>query len=176
MHDSLQSNVQHKHQNQPETIEPCILVQENDFDIAHLYGSLAAASQSTGAIAIFTGLVRDLNLEKNVQDLYLEHYPGMTENVLSVIAKDAIARFELHAITVIHRVGHLKPGDNIVFVGCGTMHREDAFKACQFVMDRLKTEAPFWKKEGAQNGSTWLSTQEKDLRLSQRWETSNSSK
>lgn len=147
-----------------------VRVQKEDFEVGSLYQELASASPKTGAIAIFTGLVRDLNLNNDVSALYLEHYPGMTEKVLLDIAEAASTRFQLHAITVIHRVGQLRPNDNIVFVGCSTMHREDAFAACQFTMDRLKTEAPFWKKETSSKGDSWLRTQDKDQALRKRWD------
>ena len=147
-----------------------IRVQTEDFEVGSLYDALAEKSQKTGAVAMFTGRVRDLNQSNSVNELFLEHYPGMTEKVLLSIAEEATRRFSLNGITVIHRVGQLKPADNIVFVGCAAMHREDAFLACQYTMDRLKTEAPFWKKESSDRGTHWLGSNPKDRRARERWD------
>jgi molybdopterin synthase catalytic subunit len=109
-----------------------------------------------GAMVSFTGLVRDLNEGDNITQLTLEHYPGMTEKALAKIETQANAQWELTATLIIHRVGPLKPNDNIVLVVAASMHRKQAFTACEFMIDTLKTNAPFWKKESLQNSDRWL--------------------
>lgn len=109
-----------------------------------------------GAMVSFTGLVRDLNEGDNITQLTLEHYPGMTEKALAKIETQANAQWELTATLIIHRVGPLKPNDNIVLVVAASMHRKQAFAACEFMIDTLKTNAPFWKKESLQNSDRWL--------------------
>ena len=109
-----------------------------------------------GAMVSFTGLVRDLNEGDNITQLTLEHYPGMTEKALAKIETQANAQWELTATLIIHRVGPLKPNDNIVLVVAASMHRKQAFAACEFMIDTLKTNAPFWKKESLQNRDRWL--------------------
>jgi len=109
-----------------------------------------------GAMVSFTGLVRDLNEGDNITQLTLEHYPGMTEKALAKIEMQANAQWELTATLIIHRVGPLQPNDNIVLVVAASMHRKQAFAACEFMIDTLKTSAPFWKKESLQNSDRWL--------------------
>ena len=109
-----------------------------------------------GAMVSFTGLVRDLNEGDNITQLTLEHYPGMTEKALATIETQANAQWELTATLIIHRVGPLQPNDNIVLVVAASMHRRQAFAACEFMIDTLKTSAPFWKKESLQNSDRWL--------------------
>ena len=109
-----------------------------------------------GAMVSFTGLVRDLNEGDNITQLTLEHYPGMTEKALEKIETQANAQWELTTTLIIHRVGPLKPNDNIVLVVAASMHRKQAFAACEFMIDTLKTNAPFWKKESLQNSDRWL--------------------
>jgi molybdopterin synthase catalytic subunit len=109
-----------------------------------------------GAMVSFTGLVRDLNEGDNITQLTLEHYPGMTEKALAKIETQANAQWQLTATLIIHRVGPLKPNDNIVLVVAASMHRKQAFAACEFMIDTLKTNAPFWKKESLQNSDRWL--------------------
>ncbi len=109
-----------------------------------------------GAMVSFTGLVRDLNEGDNITQLTLEHYPGMTEKALEKIETQANAQWQLTATLIIHRVGPLKPNDNIVLVVAASMHRRQAFAACEFIIDTLKTSAPFWKKESLQNRDRWL--------------------
>ena len=109
-----------------------------------------------GAMVSFTGLVRDLNEGDNITQLTLEHYPGMTEKALEKIEMQANAQWQLTATLIIHRVGPLKPNDNIVLVVAASMHRRQAFAACEFMIDTLKTSAPFWKKESLQNSDRWL--------------------
>jgi molybdopterin synthase catalytic subunit len=111
-----------------------------------------------GAMVSFTGLVRDLNEGDNITQLTLEHYPGMTEKALAKIETQANAQWELTATLIIHRVGPLKPNDNIVLVVAASMHRKQAFAACEFMIDTLKTNAPFWKKESLQNSDRWLTS------------------
>ena len=109
-----------------------------------------------GAMVSFTGLVRDLNAGDNIKQLTLEHYPGMTEKALAKIETQANAQWQLTATLIIHRVGPLKPNDNIVLVVAASMHRKQAFAACEFMIDTLKTNAPFWKKESLRNSDRWL--------------------
>ena len=148
-----------------------IVIQEADFDVATEYQALRhtqthKGTSSPGAIAIFTGLVREFLPTDKHQTLTLEHYPGMAEKVIQQYINDACERWEVGAIRVIHRIGILRPGDQIVFVGASSDHRQAAFSACQFVMDKLKSEAPFWKKEN----QTWVIAQESDRDAAERWD------
>jgi len=147
-----------------------ISIQENDFDIGEEYKALVVDDTSSGAVVTFVGRVRDLNLDRNVLGLHLEHYPGMTEKSLQVIADEAQSRWKILRYRIIHRVGELYLGDNIVFVGVTSAHREDAFKAANFLMDSLKTRAPFWKKELTEQGSIWIEAHEKDAIAAKHWE------
>ncbi|MFO1389880.1 molybdopterin synthase catalytic subunit MoaE [Cellvibrio sp.] len=147
-----------------------IQVQEADFDVGEEYKELVAGDTAAGAVVTFVGRVRDLNLARNVLGLRLEHYPGMTEKSLRAIADEACSRWNILRWKIIHRVGDLKLGDNIVFVGVTSAHREDAFNAANFLMDYLKTRAPFWKKELTEQGSVWIDAQEKDVLSAKRWE------
>ncbi|MGB1270966.1 MAG: molybdopterin synthase catalytic subunit MoaE [Endozoicomonas sp.] len=144
-----------------------ISVQTEDFNPGHEHERLG--SQSTGAIVTFTGTVRDMNLGDQVGGLYLEHYPGMTENALQAIIDEARERWDLLAVRVIHRVGQMYPGDRIVFVGVSSAHRKEAFEACEFVMDYLKTRAPFWKKESTPEGDRWVEERSSDKDAAERW-------
>lgn len=146
-----------------------ISIQTEDFDPGVEQDRLSS-SQGTGAIVAFTGLVRDENLGDDVGGLYLEHYPGMTEKTLESIIEEASQRWPLQAIRVIHRVGQLYPGDRIVFVGVASAHRRAAFEICEFVMDYLKTRAPFWKKETTPEGDRWVDARESDQKAAERWE------
>ncbi|WP_409439603.1 molybdopterin synthase catalytic subunit MoaE [Psychromonas sp. GE-S-Ul-11] len=146
-----------------------ISVQEQDFNQQVEYERLRCQS-SIGAIVTFTGLVRDINDGHTVSDLSLEHYPGMTEKCLVEIVEKAKVRWNIIASTVIHRVGHLTINDQIVFVGIASQHRGDAFAACEFIMDYLKTEAPFWKKETMEGGETkWVDARESDQKTLSKW-------
>jgi molybdopterin synthase catalytic subunit len=147
-----------------------ISIQEHDFDVGAEYNALIANDTAAGAVVTFVGRVRDLNLGLDVLGLHLEHYPGMTEKSLQEIAAEAQSRWNILRYTIIHRIGDLHLGDNIVFVGVTSVHREDAFKAADFLMDYLKTRAPFWKKELTKAGSVWIESQEKDERAAKRWE------
>ena len=145
-------------------------IQEDIFDIAALQQALLDGSAREGAIATFTGYVRTSNADKTVNLLELEHYPGMTEKSIEEILHEANERWPLLAAGVVHRVGVLKPGDPIVWVGVSSTHREAAFSACEFVMDYLKTRAPFWKKETGPQGSNWVDARESDSDRAQRWQ------
>lgn len=129
----------------------------------------ALHQQEAGAVVTFTGYVRSLNEGGAVTLLELEHYPGMTENSLRAILDDAAQRWSVLAATVVHRVGLLAVGEPIVWVGISSAHRGDAFAACEYVMDFLKTRAPFWKKEHGEAGSRWLEARVSDSERAQRW-------
>jgi len=145
-----------------------IQIQTEDFDLVAEYAALGK-SHSTGAVVTFIGKVRDFNQGDNVSGLTLEHYPGMTEKSLSKILVEAETRWSIQGVKVIHRVGELALGDQIVFVGVASMHRGDAFQACEFIMDYLKTQAPFWKKEATEDGSHWVDARETDTTAADRW-------
>ena len=142
-----------------------ISIQDADFDAGSEIALLGADDPGTGAIASFVGLVRG----GDVAAMTLEHYPGMTEKALGEIVDQANARWRLRRIRVIHRIGRLQPGDNIVFVGVSSAHRGDAFDACAFIMDYLKTRAPFWKKEETAAGARWVDARESDETALNRW-------
>ncbi len=148
---------------------PIIRIQENDFDMAAEYAALRDNTNQDGAIVLFTGLVREFNQDSCVSGMFLQHYPGMTEKVLSNIVCEAKSRWPLNKVTVIHRVGQLLPGDQIVFVGVTSAHREAAFNASQFIMDFLKTKAPFWKKETTPEGARWVEANHKDQKAQAHW-------
>lgn len=146
-----------------------IRVQEADFDLGAEVAALRIDHPEVGAVAAFLGAVRDLNEGSAVQSLELEHYPGMTERALEAIVARAEDRWELAGVTVIHRYGKLLPTDQIVLVAVASAHRGNAFAACEFIMDYLKTEAPFWKKEGGESGSRWVDARESDAQARARW-------
>jgi molybdopterin synthase catalytic subunit len=145
------------------------IVQEADFDVAALQSSLLAGMSEEGAVATFTGYVRRANDDRHVSALELEHYPGMTEKSITAILQEAVERWPVLAASVVHRVGKLSPGDQIVWVGVASAHREAAFTACEFIMDYLKTRAPFWKKEMGPTGETWVAVREHDAGRAARW-------
>lgn len=145
-----------------------IKVQKNDFVVADEYLRLAGDNQD-GAIVTFVGKVRDFNEGLDVQGLSLEHYPGMTEKVLSDIENKAREHWSLNKVTIIHRFGNLTLGEQIVFIGVTSPHRKAAFAACEFLIDFLKTKAPFWKKELTSDGSIWLDAKASDNDASQQW-------
>lgn len=147
-----------------------ISIQTEDFDPGAQYDALRDSGAGTGAIAIFTGLVRDSGDMQGVTGLYLEHYPGMTEQVISALIDEASTRWDVRKARVIHRIGRLALQDQIVFVGVCSAHREDAFAACQFIMDALKTSAPFWKKEITASGEHWVEQKDSDVARSKTWE------
>lgn len=146
-----------------------VLIGEADFDPALEYQRLRQTGSGTGAIATFTGLVRDSGDMQGVTGLYLEHYPGMTEQVLADLIRQARERWDLVAVTVIHRVGPLALSDQIVFVGVASAHRSEAFAACQFLMDVLKTSAPFWKKELSGDEGHWVEQKDRDAEVARGW-------
>lgn len=147
-----------------------ISIQVADFDAGAEIASLRAASAETGAVATFIGVVSDKNDGSNVTGLQLEHYPGMTEKSIATIIEQAQQRWPLLGVRVIHRVGNLAVRDQIVFVGVSSRHRGAAFSACEFIMDFLKTRAPFWKKEATSSGSRWVDARASDDAAAQRWD------
>ena len=146
-----------------------LVIQEEPFSVQSETTRIRDFSDKIGGIVTFLGVVRDLNEGSDVQGLFLEHYPGMTEKQIEEIARAACDRWNLLAVTIIHRVGNLLPNDEIVFVGVGSEHRGEAFLACEYIMDYLKTNAAFWKKEESAHGSRWLVTRENDLKATNRW-------
>jgi molybdopterin synthase catalytic subunit len=146
-----------------------VSVQTENFDVAALYEALKADAPRIGAIVTFTGLVREFNDDASVESLYLEHYPGMTERVLESLIEEAAKRWPIINAFIVHRVGELKPSDQIVFVGVNSAHRDAAFAAAEFLMDILKTKAPFWKKELGPEGSKWLDAKMSDDERATRW-------
>lgn len=142
---------------------------EADFDLAAETRALASIAGGIGGLVSFIGLMRDHNEGRRVQSLYLEHYPAMTEKALTAIAGEAAERWSLEAVTIIHRVGELHPGDQIVLVLTAAPHRAEAFAACEFIMDYLKTRAPFWKKERTDHGERWVEARDSDDEAAGRW-------
>ncbi|MEE8099186.1 MAG: molybdopterin synthase catalytic subunit MoaE [Hyphomicrobium sp.] len=147
-----------------------VKVQSEDFDVASEVDALTSGRTDIGAIVTFTGRVRDDDKGRPIKSMTLEHYPGMTEEELSRIEADANARWPLQASLIIHRTGELYPGDNIVLVVTASAHRQAAFEAAGFLMDYLKTRAPFWKKETSPAGeSSWVEARENDETAATRW-------
>ncbi len=146
-----------------------ISIQPGDFDAAAEYQALRDSGAGTGAIVTFTGLVRDSGDKPDVRGLYLEHYPGMTETVIKDLIQQAGERWDVREARVIHRIGHLELNDQIVFVGVASAHRSDSFSACQFLMDALKTSAPFWKKEIMDKGEHWVEQKASDRQQANEW-------
>lgn len=146
-----------------------VRVQTNDFDISAEIAALRKGNAKIGAIASFIGLVRDMNEGDAVSTMTLEHYPGMTEKALEDIVAQAQSRWDVYDALVVHRVGKLLPLDQIVLVIVTSAHRGDAFAACEFLMDYLKTQAPFWKKEDTPNGARWVDSRESDDAAAARW-------
>jgi molybdopterin synthase catalytic subunit len=146
-----------------------VRIQEQDFDISRELAALRAGDKRVGAVASFVGVVRDLNDAAQVSTLTLEHYPGMTEKALTRIVDDAKQRWDIYDALVIHRVGALQPSDQIVLVAVTSAHRGESFAACQFIMDYLKTRAPFWKKEQTPEGERWVEARASDEDAAARW-------
>lgn len=146
-----------------------VCIQAQPFDMAYAYDALLENRSDVGAVVSFTGLVRDFNESPKVTGLTLEHYPGMTERALEEIGQQAWQRWALQGIRIIHRIGYMTPGDPIVRVSVASAHRRDAFEACDFIMDYLKTRAPFWKKEHARNGGYWVKERASDQQDANRW-------
>ncbi|RBP74938.1 molybdenum cofactor biosynthesis protein MoaE [Marinobacter nauticus] len=147
-----------------------ISIQTDDFDAGAEYEALRRTGPGTGAIVTFSGLVRDSGDLSGVTGLFLEHYPGMTEQVIQGLIDEAGRRWDVQRARVIHRIGRLALADQIVFVGVCSAHRGDAFAACEFIMDALKTSAPFWKKEITREGEHWVEQKESDVARSRNWE------
>jgi molybdopterin synthase catalytic subunit len=147
-----------------------VRVQTQDFDVGFEIKQLRVARPDVGAVVSFVGQVRDLNDGNTIARLTLEHYPGMTEKSLEAIVSQAKSRWDIMDATIIHRVGTLQPLDQIVLVAVSSAHRNEAFSACEFMMDYLKTEAPFWKKEATAEGEQWLEAKETDETARKRWE------
>jgi len=146
-----------------------VRVQTEDFDAGFEINQLRSARKDVGAVVSFIGQVRDVNEGDEVSQLTLEHYPGMTEKSLEVIINQAKSRWNIMDVLIIHRVGTLQPCDQIVLVAVSGGHRGEAFAACEFVMDYLKTEAPFWKKEATPSGERWIEAKTSDDDAKQRW-------
>jgi molybdopterin synthase catalytic subunit len=146
-----------------------VRVQTGDFDIGAEIAAMRRGNPKVGAVASFIGVVRDLNEGGRVAEMTLEHYPGMTEKALDKIVAEARSRWNIYDALVIHRVGTLKPGDQIVLVVVAGAHRGEAFDACEFLMDYLKTRAPFWKKERTADGARWVEARESDDAAADRW-------
>jgi molybdopterin synthase catalytic subunit len=153
---------------------PRVRIQAEDFDLATEVAALRAGDLGVGAVASFVGTVRDrhgadVGPGGEVQALELEHYPGMTERAIEAMVDAAFARFHIRAARVVHRIGVLQPGDQIVLVVVTSAHRGDAFQACEFLMDYLKTQAPFWKKETTPDGAHWVDARVADDEALARW-------
>jgi len=146
-----------------------IRIQEKDFDISTEIATLRKGDPRVGAVVSFLGTVRDMNDGSQVKGMTLEHYPGMTEKALQDILDQAKARWDTYQTLVIHRVGPLQPEDQIVLVVVTSAHRGEAFAACEFIMDYLKTEAPFWKKEDTPEGARWVDARVTDDAALERW-------
>ncbi len=146
-----------------------VRVQHEDFDVGAEIAKLRAGNPGVGAVASFVGIVRDLNEGDAVATLTLEHYPGMTEKSLEEIVAQAQQRWDIYDALVVHRVGTLKPLEQIVLVVVTSAHRGESFKACEFLMDYLKTRAPFWKKEVTPEGARWVDARASDDAAADRW-------
>ena len=148
-----------------------VRVQTADFDVAQEIAALRAHDPRVGAVVTFIGTVRDMNEDAQVLQMTLEHYPGMTEKALDAIVAQARQRFDIYDALVVHRVGELRPTDQIVLVAVTSAHRGEAFDACRFIIDYLKTEAPFWKKEQTPGGARWVDARTADNEAVARWKT-----
>ena len=146
-----------------------IRVQEQDFDVGTELNALSAGNHAIGGLCSFVGLVRDMACDANIGAMTLEHYPGMTEKALEQIEAEAIARWPLEATLIVHRFGTLNPGDRIVLVAAASPHREASFEACHFLIDFLKTRAPFWKLEDTPDGPKWVDARSSDDAAAARW-------
>ncbi|MES2759618.1 MAG: molybdenum cofactor biosynthesis protein MoaE [Pseudomonadota bacterium] len=146
-----------------------VRVQQADFDLSTEVARLRADNPRVGAVVSFVGAVRDMNDGASVAEMELEHYPGMTEQSLRRIVDDACARWPLAGALVVHRVGALRPTEQIVLVACSAAHRGEAFAACEFIIDYLKTDAPFWKKEQTPDGARWVDARVTDEAAMAKW-------
>jgi len=147
-----------------------VTVQRADFDLANEMAALRAGDAQVGAVAAFVGTVRDRSDGARVSAMELEHYPGMTERAIEAMVDEARRRFDVRGVRVIHRVGPLAPLDQIVLVAVTSAHRHEAFQACEFLMDYLKTQAPFWKKETTPDGARWVDARGSDDDAAARWD------
>ena len=143
-----------------------VAIQHEDFDLAKECAALRAGDARVGAVCSFVGTVRGA---QGVTSMELEHYPGMTEKAIEAMVDDAHRRFDIFGVRIIHRVGELKPGDQIVMVAVTSAHRHQSFQACEFLMDYLKTQAPFWKKEHTPQGAQWVDARSSDDEALKRW-------
>ena len=148
---------------------PRVSIQTHDFDLSAEVAALRAGDARVGAVCVFVGTVRDRNDVQSVSTMELEHYPGMTEKAIEAMIDAAHQRFSMHGVRVIHRVGVLQPQDQIVLVAVTSAHRGEAFQACEFLMDYLKTQAPFWKKEQTPDGARWVDARVSDDAALARW-------
>ena len=146
-----------------------IRVQREDFDLGAELAALTAGNHKIGGLAVFVGLVRDVVGKEALGAMTLEHYPGMTETMLERIEAEANERWPLQASLIVHRVGRLEPGERIVLVAAASAHRQAAFEACQFLIDWLKTKAPFWKLESTEKGKKWVEARDRDDTAAARW-------
>ncbi len=146
-----------------------IRVQREDFDLGKELAALTAGNPAIGGLCSFVGLVRDMAGGEKIGAMTLEHYPGMTEKMLEKIEAEAKERWPLEASLIIHRYGRLEPGEQIVLVATASPHREAAFEACHFLIDWLKTQAPFWKLEDKESGADWVEARESDDKAAERW-------
>ena len=147
-----------------------IKVQLEDFDVGAEIGRLTEGNAQVGGLSCFVGLVRDLAHDEKISSMTLEHYPGMTERQLEGLEAEARQRWPLQEVLIIHRYGKLLPGDRIVLVATASAHREASLESCQFLIDWLKTKAPFWKLEDMESGEKWVSAREQDDKAAERWE------
>ncbi len=148
---------------------PRVVIQAADFDLSGEVAALRAGDGGVGAVCSFIGTVRDRSDGADVQSMELEHYPGMTEKAIEAMIDQAFARFDIRGVRVIHRVGPLQLGDQIVLVAVSSAHRGESFQACEFLMDYLKTQAPFWKKETTPEGARWVDARVSDDAALARW-------
>jgi molybdopterin synthase catalytic subunit len=148
---------------------PRVVIQSHDFDLGAEVAALRAGDAAVGAVATFTGTVRDRSEGDTVSAMELEHYPGMTESAIEAMIDAALQRFDILGARVVHRVGRLQPGEQIVLVAVTSAHRGQAFQACEFLMDYLKTQAPFWKKETTPIGARWVDARVADDAALARW-------
>ena len=146
-----------------------ILVQTEDFDIGAEISRMTAGKTEIGGLASFVGLVRDYAGDEKISSMTLEHYPGMTEKQLSRLEAEARERWDLHDVLIIHRYGTLNPGDRIVLVATASAHREASLESCQFLIDWLKTKAPFWKLEYRESGAQWVESRSEDSVAADKW-------
>jgi molybdopterin synthase catalytic subunit len=150
-------------------MQPRVVIQTQDFNLATEIEALRATDMRVGAVCSFLGTVRDRNDGQTVSTMELEHYPGMTEASIEAMVDEAHKRFDIYAARVIHRVGLLQPLDQIVMVAVTSAHRGESFKACEFLMDYLKTQAPFWKKELTPEGARWVDARVSDDQALKKW-------